>query len=83
MIRDISVVCRNIDDYEKIATVIFNEYDIPFFLDKKIDILSNPLIILILSSIEVMIRNWSYESVFKYLKSGLVTNIDRHEIDIF
>ena len=79
--RDISVVCRNIDDYEKIATVIFNEYDIPFFLDKKIDILSNPLIILILSSIEVMIRNWSYESVFKYLKSGLV-NIDRHEIDI-
>ena len=79
--RDISVVCRNIDDYEKIATVIFNEYDIPFFLDKKIDILSNPLIILILSSIEVMIRNWSYESLFKYLKSGLV-NIDRHEIDI-
>ncbi|MFQ9247103.1 MAG: helicase-exonuclease AddAB subunit AddB [Clostridium paraputrificum] len=79
--RDISVVCRNIDDYEKIATVIFNEYDIPFFLDKKIDILSNPLIVLILSSIEVMIRNWSYESVFKYLKSGLV-NIDRHEIDI-
>lgn len=79
--RDISVVCRNIDDYEKIAAVIFNEYDIPFFLDKKIDILSNPLIVLILSSIEVMIRNWSYESVFKYLKSGLV-NIDRHEIDI-
>lgn len=79
--RDISVVCRNIDDYEKVATVIFNEYDIPFFLDKKIDILSNPLIVLILSSIEVMIRNWSYESVFKYLKSGLV-NIDRHEIDI-
>lgn len=79
--RDISVVCRNIDDYEKIATVIFNEYDIPFFLDKKIDILSNPLIVLILSSIEVMIRNWSYESVFKYLKSGLV-NIDSNEIDI-
>lgn len=79
--RDISIVCRNIDDYEKIATVIFNEYDIPFFLDKKIDILSNPLIVLILSSIEVMIRNWSYESVFKYLKSGLV-NIDSNEIDI-
>ena len=28
-----------------------------------------------------MIRNWSYESVFKYLKSGLV-NIDSNEIDI-
>ena len=79
--RDISVVCRNIDDYEKIATVIFKEYNIPLFIDKKIDILSNPLVVLILSSIEIMLRNWSYESVFKYLKSGLV-NIDRHEIDI-
>lgn len=79
--RDISVVCRNIEDYEKITTVIFNEYDIPFFLDKKVDILSNPLVILILSSIEIMLRNWSYESVFKYLKSGLI-NIDRNEIDI-
>ncbi|MGG7179173.1 helicase-exonuclease AddAB subunit AddB [Clostridium paraputrificum] len=79
--RDISVVCRNIDDYEKITTVIFKEYNIPFFLDKKIDILSNPLVVLILSAFEVHLRNWSYESVFKYLKSGL-TDIDRKEIDI-
>ena len=79
--RDISVVCRNIDNYEKVATVIFNEYEIPFFLDKKIDILSNPLVILILSAFEVNLRNWSYESVFKYLKSGL-TGISSREIDI-
>lgn len=79
--RDVSVVCRNIDNYEKIVKVIFDEYEIPFFLDKKINILSNPLIILILSSIEIFIRNWSYESVFKYLKSGL-TGIEKSDIDI-
>ncbi len=79
--RDISVVCRDIDNYEKITKVIFNEYNIPYFIDKKIDVLSNPLIILILSSIEVYLRNWSYESIFKYLKSGL-TSLDRWEIDI-
>ncbi|MDD6795651.1 MAG: helicase-exonuclease AddAB subunit AddB [Clostridiaceae bacterium] len=79
--RDISVVCRNIDEYEKVATVTFNEYGIPFFLDKKIDILNNPIVVLILSAIEVNIRNWSYESVFKYLKSGLV-DISRSHIDI-
>lgn len=79
--KDISVVCRNIDSYEKIASVIFNEYEIPYFLDKKIDILSNPLVVLILSAIEVYIKNWSYESVFKYLKSGL-TGVCRDEIDI-
>lgn len=79
--RDISVVCRNIDDYEKITKVIFDEYEIPYFLDKKIDILSNPLVVLVLSSFEIHLRNWSYESMFKYLKSGLV-NITRDEIDI-
>lgn len=78
--REISVVCRNIDDYEKITTVIFNEYDIPFFLDKKIQILSNPMVVLILSAFEIYLKNWSYESVFKYLKSGL-TGIDRDNID--
>ena len=79
--KDISVVCRDIDNYDKITSVIFNDYEIPFFLDKKIDILSNPLVILILSAFEVEIKGWSYESVFKYLKSGL-TGINREEIDI-
>jgi len=79
--KDIAVVCRNIDDYEKITSVIFNEYDIPYFLDKKIQLLSNPLIILISSAFEILFKNWSYESLFKYLKSGLV-GIDNSYIDI-
>lgn len=78
--KDISVVCRNIEEYEKVIAIVLNEYNIPFFLDKKIDILSNPLVVLILSSIEISIKNWSYESVFKYLKSGL-TGISIKEID--
>lgn len=79
--KDISVVCRNIDDYEKIISVIFKEYDIPYFLDKKIQLVSNPLIILISSAFEILFKNWSYESVFKYLKSGL-TGIDNYHIDL-
>ena len=79
--RDISVVCRNMDTYEKITSVIFNEYNIPYFIDQKIDILSNPLVILILSAFEVKLKNWSYESVFKYLKSGL-TSVSKKEIDV-
>lgn len=79
--RDISVVCRNIDDYEKITSVIFKDYNIPYFMDKKLQLLGNPLIILITSAFEIMFKNWSYESVFKYLKSGL-TGIDSGYIDI-
>lgn len=78
--RDVSVVCRNIDDYEKIISVIFKDYNIPYFLDKKIQLLSNPLIVLISSAFEILLKNWSYESVFKYLKSGL-TGIDNSYID--
>lgn len=78
--NDIAVVCRDIDSYEKIGTVIFNEYDIPFFLDKKRDILNNPLVVLIISALEILISNWSYESVFKYVKSGLI-KIDQYYID--
>ena len=79
--KEIAVVCRNIDDYEKITSVIFKEYDIPYFLDKKIQLLSNPLIILISSAFEILFKNWSYESVFKYLKSGL-TGMDNSYIDV-
>lgn len=70
--KDIAVVCRDIDSYDKITSVIFNEYNIPYFLDKKREILSNPLVVLIISALEILITNWSYESVFKYVKSGLV-----------
>lgn len=79
--KDISVVCRNIDDYEKITSVIFNDYNIPYFLDKKIQLLDNPLIILITSAFEILFKDWSYESVFKYLKTGL-TGMEKSNIDI-
>lgn len=79
--KDIAVVCREIDSYAKIASVIFNEYNIPYFIDKKREILSNPLVVLIVSALEIFISNWSYESVFKYLKSGLI-DIDKEYIDV-
>ena len=78
--KDIAVVCRNVEDYEKITSVIFNEYDIPFFIDKKREILNNPLVILIISALEIITNNWSYESIFKYLKSGLI-KIEQEYID--
>lgn len=38
------------------------------------------MIVLISSAFEILLKNWSYESVFKYLKSGL-TGIDNSYID--
>ena len=79
--KDVAVICRNVDEYEKIVKVIFNDYKIPFFIDKKREILNNPLVIVIISALEILSSNWSYESIFKYLKSGLL-KIKKEYIDM-
>lgn len=79
--NDIAVVTGDLDNYKKVASVIFKEYDIPFFIDKNKNIQDNNLIILINSIMEVFTKNWSYEAVFRYLKSGF-TDIETYDIDI-
>jgi ATP-dependent helicase/nuclease subunit B len=78
--RDITVVARNLQSYEKLIEVVFADYGIPCFLDRKLDIVNHPLVRLILSMLAIFIDNWSYESVFRYLKSGL-TGIEQSNID--
>jgi ATP-dependent helicase/nuclease subunit B len=78
--RDIAVVCRDLDNYEKITSAIFNEYNIPYFLDKKREITRNPLVVLITSVFDIFTKNWSYEAVFRYLKTGL-SGINTESID--
>ncbi|MCX0396828.1 helicase-exonuclease AddAB subunit AddB [Clostridium perfringens] len=70
--KDISVICREVDNYEKVVSAIFAEYEIPYYIDKKIDIASNPLIVFINSAVDIISKNWNYESMFKYLKTGLI-----------
>ncbi|KJS01592.1 MAG: ATP-dependent helicase [Peptococcaceae bacterium BRH_c4a] len=78
--RDIAVVTRNLAAYDRLIEVIFAEYEIPCFIDRKIDIANNPLVRLILSMLDIFNENWSYEAVFRYLKTGL-TGVDRSSID--
>ncbi|MBZ9625503.1 exodeoxyribonuclease V subunit gamma [Clostridium sp. FP2] len=77
----IAVVTRDLPSYEKLIKAIFTEYNIPLFIDKKKDITSNPLIVLITSTVEIFTKNFSYESVFRYLKTGLL-DIEVENIDI-
>ena len=79
--RDIAVTMRNPDDYSSIIKSVFTRYGIPYFLDGKRDIDGHPLIVFILSALEIFASNWSYEAVFRYAKTGLLS-IDRHDLDI-
>lgn len=79
--KDIAVVTRNLAGYETLIEVVFGEYGIPSFIDSKTEIMDHPLVRLVLSMLDIFIENWSYETVFRYLKSGL-TGIDETKIDI-
>ncbi len=78
---DISVVTGNLTGYQKLVQAVFAEYGIPCFIDSKKDVSSHPLAQLIINALRIFTENWSYEAVFRYLKTGL-TGIDKRDIDL-
>lgn len=77
--KDISIITKNLDTYSNLCKAIFHKYDIPIFIDEKKDLNNNILIQYILSILEIFSKNWSHESVFNYIKTGLL-DIDEQEI---
>ncbi len=69
--RDIALVVSDMERYDKYAAAIFALYDIPLFLDEKQSILYHPLTELIRALMEMAQSDYSYESVFRFLKAGL------------
>ena len=70
--KDITVTTRDLNRYDFLVKSIFKEYEIPNFIDSKREAKSNPIIVLILSALEMRNRRYSYETMFRYLKSGLI-----------
>lgn len=77
--RDIAVLLRDLEPYHELISNIFRDYDIPLFIDRKRYVMHHPLIELIRSALEVVIKNWAYEPVFRYLKTDLVP-VDRENV---
>ncbi len=70
--RDIGVITKNIESYSSLCKAIFSEYEIPVFIDEKKDITSDIFVKYVLAILDIFAKNWSYEAVFNYLKSGIV-----------
>lgn len=77
--KDISVITKNLDIYSNLVKVIFNKYQIPVFIDEKNDLNQNIIVKYILAILEIFARNWSYEAVFNYVKTGFL-DITKEEI---
>lgn len=76
--RDISIITKNIETYSSLIRAIFKKYEIPFFIDEKRDLNQNIIIQYILSILEI-IRRFSNDNIFNYLKLGF-SDIEKEEI---
>ena len=77
--RDIAIITKNIDTYSNLCKAIFNEYNIPVYIDEKRDLSQNILVKYLISILDVFSKNWTYDSVINYIKSGF-TNISQEDI---
>lgn len=77
--KEISIITKNIEKYSGITKAIFENYNIPIFIDEKKDLNQNIIVQYILSILNIYINNYSYESVFNYLKTGFL-EIDENDI---
>jgi len=78
--REIAVILRNLEDYRDLVETIFQDYGIPFFLDEKKTVMHHPLVELLRAGLELVGENWTYDPLFRCLKTELV-GLDRDAVD--
>lgn len=78
--RDIAVVTGDMDAYGSLAEEEFAKFGIPIYLDHTRGILRNPFAEYIRSALQIVLQDFSFPSVFHYLRTGL-TGFEEEEVD--
>ncbi len=78
--REMVVMVRDLANYSHLIGTVFEDHDIPYFIDQKRTVLHHPLVELIRSALETVSQQWAYDPVFRYLKTDLVP-VRRDEVD--
>lgn len=78
--RDFAIVTGNLETYAAYVETEAEKFDIPVYMDYTKGILLNPFIEYIRSALKLVMDNFSYQSVFHYLRSGL-TGFAREDTD--
>lgn len=69
--QDIAVITGDMASYGSYVAKTFEEQGIPVFIDETKKLLLNPFIEFVRSALEAAARDFSYESMFRYLRTGL------------
>jgi len=79
--REIAVITSDISGYEHYIKAYFDDYGIPFFIDKPELLSRHPVVELICSALQVVTGGFATSDVFAYLKTDLV-GVERKEVDL-
>ena len=78
--NEIGVISANLSEYSNLIRNVFQKYDIPCFVDEKKEALSHRIVLFVLGALDIYIENYSYDSVFSFLRLGFL-NLSDYEID--
>ena len=69
--RDFAIVVRHLEDYQGLLDIALDQAQIPYYMDQREDILSQPLFTYLLSALRCVTQGWDTEEVLRLLKTGL------------
>ncbi|SEH96478.1 DNA helicase/exodeoxyribonuclease V, subunit B [Halobacillus karajensis] len=75
--KDIAILMREPEVYHSLIETLFDDYEIPVFIDEKRTMLNHPMIELVRSGLDVVEGNFRYDAVFRLLKTGFIPATDR------
>lgn len=79
--KDIAVITADLSMYADEVQRAFAQYEIPVFVDHKRSILLNSFVEYLRSVLMLAEQNFSYDSVFRYLRSGH-TGFETEQVDV-
>ncbi len=81
--KDITIVTGDMEGFDRYADTILSKYGIPVFMDYSRKLRKNPFTQALLKSVEIVTSDFSYDSVFGFMKTGVTGIGDIDIIDSF
>ncbi len=79
--KDIAIISGNFEKNVSAVEQIFPQYNIPYFLDYTPPVKNNAWVDCLGHALRVIEEDFSYDSVFSFLKSGVVQDISSEDIE--
>jgi ATP-dependent helicase/nuclease subunit B len=70
-LREIAVLCRDLEPYHELISASFSEHDIKYFVDRRRQVGHHPLLQFCRACLAIAQSAWPHDAVMTVLKSGL------------